>query len=129
VTPALYQDKANSLFREVMPFATLTDTLSLQYTGSDRRITFSRGNFIEHNKGTARIDNIMVHEFLGTRRLFATVSDIQNTFSRDYLLDLPLMELSGTTRILGLPAISPQKLYIMDLDERLVWVDWTLQFL
>jgi hypothetical protein len=77
----------------------------------------------------ARIDNIMVHELLGTQRLFATVSDVQSTFSRDYLLDLPLMELSGTTRILGLPAISPRKLYIVDLDERLVWVDWTLQFL
>ena len=67
-----------------------------------------------------------------SRRLFTLVRLIRLTNERDEVLDLPIVEPYGSDMLLGLPAISPKKLYIVDVgdvDECLVLVDWEVQFL
>ena len=104
---------------------------------TDHRITFTRGNFIHGNRGSkvARMDEIFIHEQHNEKRLFASLTDVDDyddgVQSRDVLLDLPLLKLSTNRRIIGLPAINAAKLYIVDLnhDARLVWVNWTIQFM
>lgn len=105
-------------------------------------MTFARGNFIEigrlnivggeeKTRQMVRIDNMMVHNMTGNHRLFVIVSNVRVTNDRDALLDLPILELSSTTQIVGLPAILPGKLYVVDEidNDKMVWVNWTLQFL
>jgi len=103
---------------------------------SERRIVLSRGDYIEHSGGIAQIKDICVHEHTSLqppgRRLFALVRPIRFTDERDELLDLPIVESYGSDMLIGLPAISAKKLYIVDIgdvDECLVLVDWEIQFL
>jgi hypothetical protein len=64
--------------------------------------------------------------------LFAYCQPIRLTGDRDSVLDLPLVEPYGSLMLLGLPSILGKKLYIVDVsdvDEELVLVDWSIQFL
>jgi hypothetical protein len=66
------------------------------------------------------------------RRLFALVRQIRSTKERDEVLDLPIVEAFGSDILVGLPSIKAKKLYIInvgDMEESLVWVDWSIQFL
>jgi hypothetical protein len=84
----------------------------------------------------AQIKNICIYKHTSIEpagcRLFALVRPIRLTDKRDEVLDLPIIEPYGLDMLLGLPAISPKKLYIIDIgniDEYLVLVDWDVQFL
>jgi hypothetical protein len=84
----------------------------------------------------AQIKEICVYEYTDLepsgRRLFALVRPIRFTDERDEVLNLPVVESFGSDMLLGLPAISPKKLYIVDIgdiNECLVLVDWEIQFL
>ena len=93
---------------------------------------FSVGNFIEYGANrVARIDGIFVHELTRVRRLFVRISevDLAHNDTRDIVLDLPKVTFSGKVSIIGLPLVNERRLYVIPINNELVWVDWTLQFL
>jgi hypothetical protein len=103
---------------------------------TERRVIVSRGDFIQHKGGMAQVKEICIHEHTSLeppgRRLFAYCQPIRLTGERDFVLDLPLVEPYGSLMLLGLPSILGKKLYIVDVsdvDEELVLVDWSIQFL
>jgi len=84
----------------------------------------------------AQVKEICIHEHTSLeppgRRLFAYCQPIRLTGDRDSVLDLPLVEPYGSLMLLGLPSVLGKKLYIVDVsdvDEELVLVDWSIQFL
>ena len=72
---------------------------------------FRVGDFIEYNTEGAnsliRIEGIFVYELTRTRCLFIRIIevDIGMNSSRDDILDLPKVTLSGNIDIIGLPVI------------------------
>lgn len=87
------------------------------------------GGHLEFGNGRiGRLDGIFVHEVLGIDRLFVKLTELAYTGNRDEILDLPLVEL-GEEVIIGLPAITAKRLYVIDLRDTTVLVDWSVQFL
>jgi len=97
---------------------------------SERRVVFSRGDYIEYSGGMGQIKEICLYEhsqlYPVSRRLFALVRPIRLIEERDETLDLPLVKEYGSDILIGLPLIKPKKLYIIDIgnmQEDLVLVD------
>ncbi|KAI9875527.1 MAG: hypothetical protein M1830_008388 [Pleopsidium flavum] len=64
-----------------------------------------------------QIENIFLHEIgPGQRRLFIRVKPTILLSTPDAVLHCPVLELLDTVLIVGLPAISPKKLYIVPVD-------------
>jgi len=112
------------------------------YRHLKHRITFQCGDFI-HYRGSSigRIDHIFIHEVVkGQKRMFAVVKRVVDQKKKDHVLNLPILWVSDETDIVGLPAITGRKLYIISVKQRtgggldlggrdLLFVDWQIQFL
>ena len=94
------------------------------------------GDFIEYDfanrtNRVGKVDGLFVHELLGVRRLFARVSEAEyEAGSVDLMLKPPILRLTGGTTLIGLPRIHSKSLYIVQVEDTLVMVDWvSVQFL
>ena len=103
---------------------------------SERRVVFSRGDYIKYSSRIGQIKEICLYEHIQlypvSRRLFALVRPIRLTKERDKTLDLPLVKEYSSDILIGLPLIKPKKLYIINIgnmQEDLVLVDQSIQFL
>ncbi len=72
--------------------------------------------------------------------MFAVVKRVVDQKKKDHVLNLPILWVSDETDIVGLPAITGRKLYIISVKQRtgggldlggrdLLFVDWQIQFL
>lgn len=98
----------------------------------ERRLTFACGDYVQYQGDLiGRIDRIFVHEISrGQKRLFAilTKCSAHPQQNLDPSFESPLLQLSDDTIIVGLPAISGQKIYVLPLkDKDLIFVDWQIQ--
>ena len=67
---------------------------------------------------------------LGASPSHYILTPIVRTNTRDPLLDLEVMEESEGVVIVGITAIQPTSLYMVDVDGvGIVWVDWDLLYL
>jgi len=76
-----------------------------------------------------KVDGIFVHQLLETRRLFCRVSEAEfigndQVATRDPVLDLPILRLTGSKSLIGLPCIGSRNLYVIDVNDTLVLVNW-----
>ncbi|KAK3402706.1 hypothetical protein B0T20DRAFT_388399 [Sordaria brevicollis] len=123
--------------------------------GSLRRYTFGIGNYIRFSRSGApgptpgdnddgngfnigRIDYIFAYEQkkYDERRIFLVLTKVKPTDRIDTALELPLVEETGETLIIGLPAVLTDKIYIIDVSKfddrggqhqrKLVWVNWDI---
>ncbi|KAI9879076.1 MAG: hypothetical protein M1830_009660 [Pleopsidium flavum] len=91
---------------------------------SQRRVVFRVGDFVQllpshaqESTTPLQIDNIFLHEIgPGQRRLFLRVKPTILLSTPDTVLHCPILELLDTYLIVGLPLISPKKLYIVPVD-------------
>jgi len=93
------------------------------------------GDFIQYKDFATRanrigkVDGIFVHQLLETRRLFCYISEAEfasneRVSARDPVLDLPILRLTGSKSLIGLPRIGSRNLYVIDVDDTLVLVNW-----
>ncbi|KAN0080645.1 hypothetical protein V8E54_003849 [Elaphomyces granulatus] len=98
------------------------------------------GDFIEYKDFATRanridkVDGIFVHQLLETQRLFCRISEAEFTgnggvSARDPVLDLPILWLTGGKSLIGLPRIGSHNLYVIDVDDTLVLVNWIVHSL
>ena len=127
----------------------LEDTLTYVHRSiSERRIVFKLRDFIEYRCDNqnliGRIENIFVHNFFREQRAFVQVGEVGLTDSRDSILSLQMLKMRNKSRIIGLPAITSRRLYIVPVEmndtgdemslggeqcDDLIWVDWAVRFL
>lgn len=109
---------------------------------TEQRLIFCRGDVIQyHNSELGRLDQVFVHQLMHVRQIFCLVTKVLlSQDQRDNILDVPLLQPSKNQLIIGLPAVSGQKLYMLPVsrdsendliqgDDMLLWVDWQIQFL
>lgn len=111
---------------------------------TERRLVFCRGDVIQyHGNEVGRLDQVFVHELMHVRRVFCLITRVISSpqHQKDNVLDMPLLQISNDQLIVGLPAISGQKLYMLPVshgdsernlvkgDDMFLWVDWQIQFL
>ncbi|KAN0071000.1 hypothetical protein V8E54_011165 [Elaphomyces granulatus] len=93
------------------------------------------GDFIEYKDFATRanrigkVDGIFVHQLPETQRLFCRISEAEFTgnggvSARDPVLDLLILRLTGGKSLVGLPRIGSRNLYVIDVDDTLVLVNW-----
>lgn len=115
--------------------------------GTDDRTTLHRNDFIKyHGAQVGRIIHIFTVENAGILRVFFVLEQVRSSVGRDLILDLPFLQPTKATTIVGLPAVVGSKLYVIPLQDsalsgggltrttidfagRLLWVDWNIQFL
>ena len=71
-----------------------------------------------------KVDGIFVHQLLETRRLFCRILEAKSTGNRDSVLGLPILRLTGGKSLIGLHPIGSRNLYVVDVDNTLVLVNW-----
>ena len=99
-----------------------------------------------HHDRLARIDGIFLMTITNTRA-FLKITEVDSTATpgyRDPVLEMPILQLTDDTRIIGLPAVDLSKPYLIpvrsqpnsslqfDADtssKELLQITWTLQFL
>ena len=94
-----------------------------------RRITFKRGDYIEHHNGQiARLDNILVHELhQGERYIFLMITIVRkDTGEFNYILNLPRLQLSEETTVIGLRGVHAKRLWLVEHDKGLTHVTWDI---
>lgn len=109
---------------------------------TEQRLIFRCGDVIQyHNQDIGRLNQVLVHELLNVRRVFCLITKVPVTQDQtDDVLDVPLLQLSSDRLLIGLPAISGRKLYMLPVsrgsdrdlvkgDDMFLWVDWQIQFL
>lgn len=64
------------------------------------------------------------------RHIFVILTELRRTGNRDALLDLKVLEDTGSPVIVGLPALEPSKLYIVSVGGvGPVLIDWDVYYL
>lgn len=109
---------------------------------TEQRLVFNCGDVIQyHDNKIGRLDRVVSHELMNVRRVFCLVTEVSLTqHQRDDVLGVPLLQLSKDQVLIGLPAISGRKLYMLPVsrdsdnelikgDDMLLWVNWQIQFL
>jgi hypothetical protein len=83
----------------------------------EQRISFSSGDFIKikgHDVSTVRLDLVLVHELpSGEKRAFLLVTDVLSLDQRDVVLDVPCLRLTRKWRIIGLPGLLFDRIWIV----------------
>lgn len=103
-------------------------------------MTFTRGDFLLYRDGEmGSLQQVMLHELRGTTRLFAIILKVdQSSQAKDWVLKLPILDTTEQVEVIGLPAISGKRLYMLPVSgggpwvlggKQLLWVDWQIQFL
>lgn len=97
---------------------------------SFHRRNFAVGDYVRfHGNKVGRIDGIFTHIYNQERRAFIVLTSAILSDIRHALLDLPFVE-DGPAIIVGLPAIEPESLYVInDKEGKKVWVNWQVEFL
>lgn len=114
--------------------------LSFTDRSSESRFVFQTGDYVKLTDCIARLGFLFVHQLRsGARRVFAKVEKVERAVEeaeRDEILDLPLLRFNSQEVIVGLPAIKPEKLYIVQVrpsnsggELRLMHCEWNLEFL
>lgn len=67
-----------------------------------------------HNEELGRLNQVFVHKILHVQRAFCVVTKVNPAQEhKDNILDMLLLQLSDNQLIIGLPAISSCKLYML----------------
>lgn len=111
---------------------------------SERRVTFQRANYIQHHgEHIARLDDIFIHKILpGQKKLFVMITKVTGDVDEsplDSVLQLPLLQLSKETIIVGLPAVNGNHVYFLPVTpdglrlraggRKLFFVNWQIKYL
>ena len=57
--------------------------------------------------------------------MFLRVRHVTVSADRDELLDLPLLTLEDSYDLIGLSGVGARKMYVIEVEDSLVWVVWT----
>jgi hypothetical protein len=94
---------------------------------TNKQFVFSIGQYLQL-KGNryGRLDHVIVFDCPPKyRHIFAIVTTLDRTGTRDEVLDLEIFQESENTVIVGITGIDPVKLYMLRVDNvGIVWVDW-----
>ncbi|KAI9747998.1 MAG: hypothetical protein M4579_007339 [Chaenotheca gracillima] len=91
---------------------------------TNKRLSFQVGDYITFRQDcVGRIDYIFVHEIVrGDRRMFLWVTMVETCQpqqqEKDNVLGLPLLKLKDAKSVVGLPAVSGERIYMVPLKER-----------
>jgi len=94
---------------------------------TNKQFVFSIGQYIQM-KGNRydRLDQVIVFDCPPEHRhIFAIVTTLDRTGTRDEVLDLEIFQENEKPVIVGITGIDPVKLYMVPVDNvGIVWVDW-----
>jgi len=102
-----------------------------------RRAVFAVGDWVMLKDGrVAKLDGIFIHAISGPQRMFAVASFTNQLRSgenslRDTLLEVPLLQVNGQRGVVGLPAITSRRIWVVPCahSSQLMWVDWDIYFM